>query len=140
MSETEGSLNTGEQKSTDKYGKLLWFIAIVAIIILLIVRYSEVFWNSCLVALGFGAVIMVHEFGHFIVAKLSGIKVEAFSIGFPPVVFGIQRVENGWRVRVLPEILKKEGTEEGQYGFTIPASCRPAKRNIESGLYRSAGL
>ncbi|MCK5565136.1 MAG: site-2 protease family protein, partial [Planctomycetes bacterium] len=44
-----------------------------------------------IVAIGFGAVIMIHEFGHFIVAKVSGIKVEAFSIGFPPTLLGIQK-------------------------------------------------
>jgi len=140
MSETEGALNAGEQKNTDKYGKLLWFIGAIAIIIFLIVRYSEVFLNSFLVALGFGAVIMVHEFGHFIVAKLSGIKVEAFSIGFPPVLAGIQRVENGWRVRILPEILKKEGAEEGQFGFTIPAKCKTGETEYRVGLIPIGGF
>ena len=47
--------------------------------------------NILLVLLGFGAVILIHEFGHFIVAKLCGIKVEAFSIGMPPTLFGIKR-------------------------------------------------
>ncbi len=32
--------------------------------------------------------VVVHEFGHFIVAKLAGIRVERFSIGFGPVIFG----------------------------------------------------
>ncbi len=140
MSETEGALNTGEQRNSDKYGKLLWLIGVIAIIIFLIVRYSEVFWNSFLVALGFGAVIMVHEFGHFIVAKLSGIKVEAFSIGFPPVLAGIQRIENGWRVRILPEILRKEGAEEGQFGFTIPASCKAGETEYRIGLIPIGGF
>ncbi len=58
--------------------------------------------NLLLVALGFGAVIIVHEFGHFIVAKLSDIKVEAFSIGFPPVLLAIQRTEAGLRFLFLP--------------------------------------
>ena len=35
--------------------------------------------------------ILVHEFGHFIVAKKSGIKVTEFGLGFPPKVFGIKK-------------------------------------------------
>lgn len=37
-----------------------------------------------------GALIVVHEFGHYLVAKLCGVRVERFSIGFPPRLFGIQ--------------------------------------------------
>ena len=33
-----------------------------------------------------GALIFVHEFGHFIVAKLVGVKVLKFSLGFPPAM------------------------------------------------------
>jgi len=40
-----------------------------------------------------GLLIFVHEGGHFIVAKLSGIKVEEFGMGFPPRIFGIRRGE-----------------------------------------------
>jgi len=35
----------------------------------------------------FGGIILLHEFGHFIVAKLMHIKVEEFGIGFPPRIF-----------------------------------------------------
>ena len=35
-----------------------------------------------------GVLVIVHEFGHFIVAKACGIRVEKFSIGFGPVIFG----------------------------------------------------
>jgi len=70
--------------------------------------------NILLVLLGFGAVILVHEFGHFVVAKLSGIKVEAFSLFMPPILFGVQRTEEGIRFRILPEILTKKKGEEGE--------------------------
>ena len=36
----------------------------------------------------FGLVIFLHEFGHFIVCKLSGIRVEAFSFGFGKELWG----------------------------------------------------
>ncbi|MEA3293242.1 MAG: M50 family metallopeptidase [Patescibacteria group bacterium] len=41
-----------------------------------------------------GFLVLSHEFGHFIVAKISGVKVEEFGLGFPPRVFGFFK-ENG---------------------------------------------
>ncbi|MEN8127776.1 MAG: site-2 protease family protein [Planctomycetota bacterium] len=65
------------------------------------------------VLLGFGGIVMIHELGHFLVAKLGGIKVEAFSIGMGPVVLGIRKLKTGWRVRVLPKIGEEQVVEEG---------------------------
>lgn len=42
-----------------------------------------------------GVLIFVHELGHFLVAKKSGIRVDEFAIGFPPRIFGF--VKNGTR-------------------------------------------
>ncbi|MHC5122906.1 MAG: site-2 protease family protein [Planctomycetota bacterium] len=65
------------------------------------------------VMLGFGGIIMIHEFGHFIVAKFGGIKVEAFSIGMGPVVLGIRKLKKGWKIRLLPKIGEEQVVEEG---------------------------
>ncbi len=47
----------------------------------------------------FGILVLAHEFGHFITAKWAGIRVEEFSIGFPPRVVGIRkRDKGGWEV------------------------------------------
>ena len=43
---------------------------------------------SFVVALGI--LVLVHEFGHFLAAKLCGVRVEQFSIGFPPRLFGFK--------------------------------------------------
>ena len=32
--------------------------------------------------------VLVHEFGHFIIAKKSGIRVDEFGLGFPPKIWG----------------------------------------------------
>src|SRR5262245_46692622 len=45
-----------------------------------------------------GLLVFVHELGHFIVAKKSGMVVEEFGFGFPPRLIGIQKIENRWRV------------------------------------------
>jgi regulator of sigma E protease len=105
MSETEGFLKRIPKKH---YRTLLW-VFLAAVAVYLIARNIGVFGNILLVVLGFGAVVLVHEFGHFLVAKLSGVKVEAFSIGFPPALIGIQGTEKGYRIRFLPKFSEKEG-------------------------------
>ncbi len=49
-----------------------------------------------------GIIIVIHEFGHFAVAKLFGIKVETFSVGFGPRLFGFRRGETDYRISALP--------------------------------------
>jgi len=46
--------------------------------------------------------ILVHEWGHFIVAKKTGMKVDEFGIGFPPKLFGIQKGETEYTFNALP--------------------------------------
>ncbi len=41
--------------------------------------------------------VFVHELGHFVVAKRSGMKVHEFGFGFPPRLFGIQKVDGKWK-------------------------------------------
>ena len=47
-------------------------------------------------------IVLIHEFGHFIVAKKLGVKVEKFSLGFGPKVFGRQIGETEYLVSALP--------------------------------------
>jgi regulator of sigma E protease len=49
-----------------------------------------------------GAIIVVHEGGHFIVAKLCRVRVEAFAIGFGPRLFGFKIGETEYKVCLLP--------------------------------------
>lgn len=42
--------------------------------------------------------VFVHELGHFVVAKRSGMKVNEFGFGFPPRLFGIQKVGGKWKI------------------------------------------
>lgn len=51
---------------------------------------------------GIGLAILVHEFGHFIAARLAGIKVLTFSIGLPPRLFGFRRGETEYVIQALP--------------------------------------
>jgi regulator of sigma E protease len=57
-------------------------------------------------ALGFifilGSAVVLHEFGHFIVAKLFKIRVETFSVGFGPRLFGKKWGHTDYRVSAIP--------------------------------------
>jgi len=46
--------------------------------------------------------ILVHEWGHFIVAKKTGMRVDEFGIGFPPKLFGIKKGETEYTFNLLP--------------------------------------
>ena len=50
----------------------------------------------------FGVLIAVHEFGHFITAKLFGIRVNEFSIGMGPALFKREKGETLYSIRLLP--------------------------------------
>src|SRR5882762_2693296 len=54
------------------------------------------------VALVLGLMIMIHEWGHFIVARFLGVRVDVFSIGFGPRLFGWKRGATDYRVSALP--------------------------------------
>lgn len=54
------------------------------------------------VALVLGIIILVHEWGHFIVARLCGVRVDVFSIGFGPRLFGIKRGDTDYRISAIP--------------------------------------
>ncbi len=48
-------------------------------------------------------IVFVHEFGHYFVARLCGVRVEVFSIGFGPEIFGwTDRAGTRWKVSLLP--------------------------------------
>src|SRR6058998_4045294 len=49
-----------------------------------------------------GLMILVHEWGHFIVARLFGVRVDVFSIGFGPRLFGWKRGATDYRISALP--------------------------------------
>lgn len=46
--------------------------------------------------------VLVHEWGHFITAKKTGMRVDEFAIGFPPKLFGIKKGETEYNFNILP--------------------------------------
>jgi regulator of sigma E protease len=49
-----------------------------------------------------GVMVVVHEFGHFAVAKLCGVRVEAFSVGFGPRLIGFVYGDTDYKICLLP--------------------------------------
>lgn len=50
----------------------------------------------------FAVLVLIHEFGHFVAAKLSGVKVNEFALGMGPKLFGKQKGETLYSVRLIP--------------------------------------
>jgi regulator of sigma E protease len=76
-----------------------------------------------------GAAVTLHEFGHFIVAKLLKIRVETFSLGFGPRLWGFKKGTTDYRVSAIPlgGYVKLGGDEsnapiEGESAPDIPAN------------------
>ena len=63
-----------------------------------------------------GIMVVVHEFGHFAVAKLCKVRVEAFSFGFGPRLFGFKRGDTDYKVCLLPlgGFVKMTGENPGE--------------------------
>lgn len=59
-------------------------------------------WTVAVAILFFGVIIIIHECGHFLFAKLFKVKVNEFSIGMGPAVFKRKKGETQYSVRVLP--------------------------------------
>src|SRR5499427_9653461 len=61
------------------------------------------FLTSVIAVVGvLGFMILIHEFGHFAVAKLLGVRVEQFAIGFGKRLIGFRRGETDYRINALP--------------------------------------
>ncbi len=58
--------------------------------------------RTLLMVLGIGLVIFVHELGHFLAARLCRVRVETFSLGFGPRLFGWRRGETVYQLALLP--------------------------------------
>src|SRR6266550_7858218 len=78
-----------------------------------------------------GSAVVLHEFGHFIIAKLFKIRVETFSVGFGPRLFGKKWGQTDYRVSAIPlgGYVKLGGDEsnaplEGEGATDIPAEQR----------------
>src|SRR5262249_42432879 len=73
-----------------------------------------------LAILALGVLIIVHEGGHFLVARLSGMRVDRFSIGFGPKLFSFKRGETVYQIAAIPlgGFVQIAGLNPGDDGMT----------------------
>jgi regulator of sigma E protease len=81
------------------------------------------------------ALVFVHEFGHFLIARWNGVRVEVFSIGFGPEVFGWwDRTGTRWKFSTIPlgGYVKMFGDSDASSGLPVPGLARlaPAEREV----------
>jgi regulator of sigma E protease len=88
--------------------------------------------NALKIVFLLGLLILIHEGGHFIIAKLSKVKVNEFAIGFGPTIFKKQKAETVYALRLIPlggfvnmEGEEKKSDEIGSYS-KAPMSRRIA--------------
>jgi len=64
--------------------------------------WSQYVWPVILLLLGFGMVVFIHELGHFLGCKATGVRVDRFALGFGPRLFGFQKGETDYCIKALP--------------------------------------
>ena len=69
----------------------------------LIAGFGGVFWTIAAFVVALSIIVAVHEYGHYIVGRWTGIDAEVFSLGFGPVLFSrTDRRGTRWQVAALP--------------------------------------
>ncbi len=83
----------------------------------------------------FGLIIFVHEFGHYFLAKLSGVRVEEFSLGMGPKLISKQWGETLYSLRVFPlgGFCKMSGETPGEDEF--PGEIKDPKRFDQKSVW-----
>jgi regulator of sigma E protease len=79
--------------------------------------------------------VFVHEFGHYLIARWNGVRVEVFSIGFGPEMFGWwDRAGTRWKFSTIPlgGYVKMFGDSDASSGLPTPGLARlaPAERDV----------
>ena len=85
----------------------------------------------------FGVIIFVHELGHFLMAKLMGVKVNEFSLGMRPKLLQFGKKETVYSLRAFPigGYCAMEGEDAAGGGSVVP----PAEENADEPVYTAPG-
>jgi len=84
----------------------------------------------------FGILVFVHEFGHFFMAKLMGVRVEVFSWGYGKRLVGVKRGDTDYRISMIPlgGFVKFSGEEAEDEGKELDPKDFMAKKRWERFL------
>ncbi|RZB12659.1 RIP metalloprotease RseP [Ehrlichia minasensis] len=87
-------------------------------------------------------IVFVHEYGHYIVAKLCNVKIEVFSIGFGPELFGINdKSGTRWKFSIIPiggyvKMLGDEDPSSSQCGSSHLSAEEKSRAFCEKPLFK----
>lgn len=86
-----------------------------------------------------GILVLVHELGHFVMAKRAGMRVEEFGFGFPPRLFGIKKGETIYSINGIPfggfvKIFGEDGREKENNQSFSSKSLGTRARVIVAGV------
>ena len=84
----------GRGETASRWG---WVLLAGVIVALVLAK-----WTLLIAILGLAFLITVHEFGHFVFAKLFGMRVERFYVGFPPAAWKRRRNETEYGIGLIP--------------------------------------
>src|SRR5256714_12993916 len=87
---------------------------------------QNIWWYLVLI----GVMIMIHELGHYFVARLFDVKVETFSFGFGPRLFGFRRGDTDYRFSAIlfGGYVKMSGEQPGDENADDPRSLTSKPR------------
>src|SRR6266478_891454 len=79
---------------------------------------QNIWWLLVLI----GVMILIHELGHYWAARFFDVKVDAFSFGFGPRLFGFRRGDTDFRFSIIPlgGYVKMAGEQPGDEGAADP--------------------
>lgn len=99
--------------------------------------FSSDFFNGLYIVPILAVLILIHEIGHFVSARMCGVKVEEFGIGIPPRLFGFVRNGVLWSINAIPfgGFVRVKG-EDGQ---NIESDSMNAKPPGQRAFFLAAG-
>src|ERR671912_95737 len=83
-------------------------------------QIDDILWLLILI----GVMILIHELGHYWAARMFDVRIETFSFGFGPRLFGFRRKETDFRFSAIPfgGYVKMAGEQPGEQGVDDPRS------------------
>jgi len=99
------------------------------------------FGSVLLAFLGIGLLIFLHEMGHFLAARLAGVRVEVFSLGFGPRLFGLVLGGTDFRLSLVPfgGYVMVAGQDPGDHRYSRRESLH-SKSVAQRTLFWSGGV
>ena len=85
--------------------------------------------------------VFVHEFGHYIIARWNGVRIEVFSIGFGPELFGWwDRAGTRWKFSAIPlgGYVKMFGDSDASSGLPAPGLSRLSAGRAEASRFTTS--